>query len=106
MVENNHSAMFDLKFIFSALFAEPQPQRSLGRSPAFEKLNDAGARARDVVEVNIDVPLLVYAARNGLRSTTRTPKKKKVGQSKAISGLKGIYVRVLILKTKASRHPR
>lgn len=56
----------------------------------FEKLNQLENRARDVVEVNIEGKLLDLAKRVLVK--VNDPESKKVGQ--AISGLKGIYVRV------------
>lgn len=56
----------------------------------FEKLNGLETRARDVVEVNIDGKLLDLAKRVMVK--VDDPNAKKIGQ--AISGLKGIYVRV------------
>lgn len=80
-----------LKFIFTALFlftanaANAQDARL-----RFEKLNGLEDRARDVVEVNIDGKLLDLAKRVMVKVNDKDA--KKVGQ--AISGLKGIYVRV------------
>jgi hypothetical protein len=56
----------------------------------FEKLNNLETRAQDVVEVNIDGKLLDLAKRVLIK--VNDPNSKKVGE--AISGLKGIYVRV------------
>jgi len=56
----------------------------------FEKLDGLETRARDVVEVNIDGKLLELAKR--VTAKTNDENAKKVVQ--AISGLKGIYVRV------------
>ena len=56
----------------------------------FEKLNGLENRARDVVEINIDGKLLDLAKRVMVK--VNDPNSKKIGQ--AISGLKGIYVRV------------
>ena len=56
----------------------------------FEKLNKFEGRAQDVVEVNIDGKLLDLAKRVLVK--VNDADSKKVGQ--AISGLKGIYVRV------------
>ena len=56
----------------------------------FEKLSGLEARARDVVEVNIDGKLLDLAKR--VTTKVKDEDAKKVAQ--AISGLKGIYVRV------------
>lgn len=56
----------------------------------FGMLDSLEARARDVVEVNIDGKLLDLAKRVTVKVDDE--KAKKVGQ--AISGLKGIYVRV------------
>jgi hypothetical protein len=56
----------------------------------FERLNGLENKAQDVVEVNIDGKLLDLAKRVMVK--VNDPNSKKVGQ--AISGLKGIYVRV------------
>lgn len=56
----------------------------------FEKLSVLENKAQDVVEVNIDGKLLDLAKRVLVK--VNDPDSKKVGQ--AISGLKGIYVRV------------
>lgn len=56
----------------------------------FEKLNGLETRARDVVEVNIDGKLLDLAKRVTIKVNDEDAKKV----SQAISGLKGIYVRV------------
>jgi hypothetical protein len=56
----------------------------------FEKLDQLETKARDVVEVNIDGKLLDLAKRVMVK--VNDPEAKKVAQ--AISGLKGIYVRV------------
>jgi len=56
----------------------------------FEKLNYLETKAADVVEVNIDGKLLETAKR--VLTKTNEPDAKKIAQ--AISGLKGIYVRV------------
>lgn len=56
----------------------------------FERLNGLEDKARDVVEVNIDGKLLDLAKRVMVKVEDKDT--KKVGQ--AISGLKGIYVRV------------
>ena len=56
----------------------------------FEKLNGLENKAQDVVEVNIDGKLLDLAKRVLVKVNDQDA--KKVGQ--AISGLKGIYVRV------------
>lgn len=56
----------------------------------FEKLNGLDTKARDVVEVNIDGKLLDLAKR--VTAKVNDEDAKKV--ARAISGLKGIYVRV------------
>jgi Domain of unknown function (DUF4252) len=56
----------------------------------FENLNGLEARAQDVVEVNIDGKMLDLAKRVMVKVNDADA--KKIGQ--AISGLKGIYVRV------------
>jgi hypothetical protein len=56
----------------------------------FDRLNGLENRAQDVVEVNIDGKLLDLAKRVMVK--VNDPNSKKVAQ--AISGLKGIYVRV------------
>jgi pyruvate kinase len=56
----------------------------------FERLESFEARARDVVEVNIDGKLLDLAKRVTVKVNDENAKKA----AEAISGLKGIYVRV------------
>ncbi len=56
----------------------------------FDKLDQLESKARDVVEVNIDGKLLDLAKR--VMAKVENVDSKKVAQ--AISGLKGIYVRV------------
>ncbi|MEJ7701741.1 MAG: DUF4252 domain-containing protein [Pyrinomonadaceae bacterium] len=56
----------------------------------FDRLNGLENKAQDVVEVNIDGKLLDLAKRVMVK--VNDPNSKKIGQ--AISGLKGIYVRV------------
>lgn len=56
----------------------------------FDRLNGLDDKARDVVEVNIDGKLLDLAKR--VMTKVDDPNSKKIAQ--AISGLKGIYVRV------------
>jgi len=56
----------------------------------FDRLNGLETKAQDVVEVNIDGKLLDLAKRVMVK--VNDPNSKKIGQ--AISGLKGIYVRV------------
>ncbi|HYJ90970.1 MAG TPA: DUF4252 domain-containing protein [Pyrinomonadaceae bacterium] len=56
----------------------------------FERLNALEAKARDVVEVNVDGKLLDLAK----RVTTKLNDKDARTVGQAISGLKGIYVRV------------
>lgn len=56
----------------------------------FERLNGLETKAQDVVEVNIDGKLLDLAKRVMVK--VNDPNSKKI--SEAISGLKGIYVRV------------
>ena len=84
--------MRSLKYILSAVFllfpltaASAQDARL-----KFDHLDALESRARDVVEVNIDGKLLDLAKRVTLK--VNDPNAKKVGQ--AISGLRGIYVRV------------
>ncbi len=60
----------------------------------FERLNGLENKAQDVVEVNIDGKLLDLAKRVMVK--VNDPNSKKIGQ--AISGLKGIYVRVYNFK--------
>lgn len=62
----------------------------------FERLNGLETRAEEVVEVNIDGKLLDLAKRVMVK--VDDPNAKKVGQ--AISGLKGIYVRVYNFKNE------
>jgi len=58
----------------------------------FEKLSGLETRARDVVEVNVDGKLLELAKRVTTKINDKDGDAKKIAQ--AISGLKGIYVRV------------
>lgn len=74
-----------LFLLLTAIVANAQDARL-----RFEKLNALETRARDVVEVNIDGKLLDLAKRVLVK--VNDADSKKVGQ--AISGLKGIYVRV------------
>jgi hypothetical protein len=81
-----------LKFTLPAilLFAAVVAANAQDARLNFEKLNGFGERARDVVEVNIDGKLLDLAKRVTVKTNDKDA--KKIGQ--AISGLKGIYVRV------------
>src|SRR4029079_8723795 len=56
----------------------------------FERLSSLESKARDVIEVNVDGKLLDLAKR--VTAKVNDPDAKTVAQ--AISGLKGIYVRV------------
>ena len=76
---------FPALLLFAAMTANAQDARL-----DFERLNGLETRARDVVEVNIDGKLLDLAKR--VMTKTNDADAKKVAQ--AISGLKGIYVRV------------
>ena len=58
----------------------------------FDRLKGMEAQARDVVEVNIDGKMLDLAKRVTLKIKDKDGDAKKIGE--AISGLKGIYVRV------------
>lgn len=84
-----------LKFMLPALFllaaatANAQ-QRTDAARLHFENLNKLEARAQDVVEVNIDGKMLEMAKRVMVK--TNDADAKRVGE--AISGLKGIYVRI------------
>ncbi len=86
---NNHSLKIMLPlllFLLTAITANAQDAARLH----FEKLNGLENKAQDVVEVNIDGKLLDLAKRVMVK--VNDPDAKKIGQ--AISGLKGIYVRV------------
>jgi hypothetical protein len=83
----NHSLKFVLLALFLLTTVSANAQDARLR---FEKLSGLETRARDVVEVNIDGKLLDLAKRVMVK--VNDPNAKKVGQ--AISGLKGIYVRV------------
>jgi hypothetical protein len=84
----NHLLKFTLPAIL--LFASVVAANAQDARLNFEKLNGFGERARDVVEVNIDGKLLDLAKRVTVKTNDKDA--KKIGQ--AISGLKGIYVRV------------
>jgi len=80
-----------LKFVLLSLFMLlPIAVKAQDARLHFEKLNGLETRARDVVEVNIDGKLLDLAKRVMVKVNDQNA--KKVAQ--AISGLKGIYVRV------------
>jgi hypothetical protein len=79
--------MLTLVFVLAPLAAYGQQDAARLR---FEKLNGLETRARDVVEVNIEGKLLDLAKR--VLGKMKDQDAQKVGQ--AISGLKGIYVRV------------
>ena len=93
-----HSLKFILPviFLFSAMTADAQDARL-----RFEKLDRLEANARDVVEVNIDGKLLDLAKR--VMTKINDQDAKKVGQ--AISGLKGIYVRVFNFEKENEYNP-
>lgn len=78
--------MLPLLFVLAVTPTKAQDEARL----RFENLNKLEDKARDVVEVNIDGKLLETAKRAMLK--VNDPDARKVGQ--AISGLKGIYVRV------------
>jgi hypothetical protein len=84
----NHSLKITLLalFLFAAVTANAQDAARL----RFENLNKLETKARDVVEVNIDGKLLDLAKR--VLAKSKEADAQKVAQ--AISGLKGIYVRV------------
>lgn len=72
-------------FLFTAITANAQDAKL-----RFDNLNYLEQKARDVVEVNIDGKMLDLAKR--VLAKVKDQDANKVGQ--AISGLKGIYVRV------------
>ena len=82
---------FTLKMLALALFlAATLTIKAQDAHLRFERLNNLETSARDVVEVNIDGKLLDLAKR--VLTKQQDADAKKVAQ--AISGLKGIYVRV------------
>jgi hypothetical protein len=84
-------AKYSLKFILLSLFAAAAiTVNAQDARLQFERLNGLETRARDVVEVNIDGKLLDLAK----RVTAKTNDKDAQKVAQAISGLKGIYVRV------------
>lgn len=80
------------KFILPALLALALAAAASAQDARlrFEKLNNLESRAADVVEVNIDGKLLDLAKR--VMTKTDDADAKRIAS--AISGLKGIYVRV------------
>ena len=86
----NHSLKLVLLafFLLAATMANAQQQDAARLR--FENLDKLETRAKDVVEVNIDGKMLAMAKRVMVKVSD--PNSKKVGE--AISGLKGIYVRV------------
>lgn len=85
VIHNLLKAILLLLFLLTASAAHAQDARL-----RFEKLNHLEDKALEVVEVNIDGKLLDLAKR--VMTKVNDPNAKKVAQ--AISGLKGIYVRV------------
>ena len=83
----NHSLTFilPLLFVLTVITANAQDARL-----KFEQLNKLETKAQDVVEVNIDGKMLDLAKRALVK--VNDVNAKKIGE--AISGLKGIYVRV------------
>jgi hypothetical protein len=77
--------IWPLFFVLAVITAHAQDARL-----KFEKLNKLETKAQDVVEVNIDGKMLDLAKRALVKVNDADA--KKIGQ--AISGLKGIYVRV------------
>lgn len=67
----------------------------------FEKLNSLEAKARDVVEVNVDGKLLDLAKR--VTAKVKDEDAKKVAL--AINGLRGIYVRVYNFEKEGEYNP-
>lgn len=90
----NHSLkiILPMLILFAAITANAQDAARL----RFERLNGLENKAEEVVEVNIDGKLLDLAKRVMLK--VNDPDSKKIGQ--AISGLKGIYVRVYNFKNE------
>lgn len=84
--KNSLKIFLPLAYLLTALVAANAQDARL----RFEKLSYLEDKARDVVEVNIEGKLLDLAKRVMVK--VDDPNAKKVGQ--AISGLKGIYVRV------------
>ena len=83
----NHSLKIVLPLLLLLLAITANAQDARLR---FERLNAIENKAEEVVEVNIDGKLLELAKRVMVK--VDDPNSKKIGQ--AISGLKGIYVRV------------
>ena len=90
----NHSLkiILPMLILFAAITANAQDAARL----RFERLNGLENKAEEVVEVNIDGKLLDLAKRVMLK--VNDPDSKKIAQ--AISGLKGIYVRVYNFKNE------
>lgn len=80
--------LFALLLLIAAAHADAQQQQDARLR--FDKLDAMEARAADVVEVNIDGKLLDLAKRVMMKNDDADAKKIAA----AISGLKGIYVRV------------
>lgn len=78
---------------FTILLASAASVAAYGQEAArlqFERLNGLETKARDVVEVNVDGKLLELAKR--VTAKLKDEKAKKVAE--AMTGLRGIYVRV------------
>lgn len=82
-----------ISITFTFILASAAALAAYGQEPArlqFERLNGLENRARDVVEVNVDGKLLDLAKR--VTAKLKDDNAKKVAA--AMTGLKGIYVRV------------
>lgn len=88
----NHWLKFVLLafFLLAAATTKAQQQQPDAARLRFDNLNKLESRAQDVVEVNIDGKMLEMAKRVMVK--TDDADAKRVGS--AISGLKGIYVRI------------
>ena len=93
---------YSLKLIALLLFALAISAKAQGDARLhFERLSGLEAKARDVVEVNIDGKVLDLAKR--VLTKVNDPDAKKVGQ--AIAGLQGIYVRAYTFENAGEYNP-
>jgi hypothetical protein len=84
------SSKYYLLILFLFMLVPVTTGRAQDARLNFDRLDGLEARARDVVEINIDGKLLDLAKRVSVKVNDENAKKA----AQAISGLKGIYVRV------------
>lgn len=95
---------YSLKFIFLLMLVASAASAGNAQEAArlhFEKLNGLDAKARDVVEVNVDGKILDLAKR--VLAKSKDPDAQKIGR--AITGLQAIYVRAYTFENENEYNP-